>query len=117
MKIIKTKKNHGVTLVVLNQKDELVDASQSPGSNSIHQERLRQSRIKFNLASTLIVVSATFCFTGITLFWSGTISEETAIRTVDLVSRIVTSYCLPLIKSAGSQLDESTKELKDDTQD
>lgn len=117
MKIIKRNKNHGVTLVVLNQQSQIVDASQVPDSNSIHQERLRQSRIKFNLASTLIVVSATFCFTGITLFWSGTISEEVAIRTVDLVSRIVTSYCLPLMKSAGSQLDESTKELEDDTQE
>jgi hypothetical protein len=104
------------TLVVLNEKGEVVDVNKSADSDIICQERLRQSRIKFNLATTLIGISASFCFTGVALFWAGKISEEAAIKTVDLVSRVVTSYCLPLINSSQSQLDELTKELEDETQ-
>ncbi len=99
----KTNKN---TLAVLNAKGEVVDISKSANSHNICQERLRQSRIKFNLATTLIGMSATVCFTGVALFWAGIISEEVALKTVDLVSRVVTSYCLPLINSSQRQLDE-----------
>jgi hypothetical protein len=112
MKEIKSK-NDRFTLTVLND-SEAANDREITDSNSISQERLRQSRIKFNLATTLIVVSATFCFTGIGLFWSGKISQEAAINTVDLVSRVVTSYCLPLIKSARGQLNELAEELEDD---
>ncbi len=107
-------KTNTYPLVVLNSKGEVVDMHKSPNCNSIAQERLRQSRIKFNLATTLIVISATFCFTGVALFWTGKISEETAITTVDLVSRIVTSYCLPLINSAKGQLKELAQREDDD---
>jgi hypothetical protein len=100
----KTNKN---TLVVLNEKGEVVDVSKSAEYHNICQERLRQSRIKFNLATTLIGMSATVCFTGVALFWAGIISEEVALKTVDLVSRVVTSYCLPLINSSQPQLEES----------
>src|SRR4028119_1344074 len=94
------RKINNVTLVVLNEKGNVVDISQLLVSNSISQEQIRQSRIKFNLASTLIAVSATFCFTGVAMFWTGNISEEIAIKTVDLVSKVVTSYCLPLLRTA-----------------
>ena len=100
----KTNKN---TLVVLNEKGEVVDVSKSADSNNICQERLHQSRMKFNLATTVIGMSATVCFTGVALFWAGIISEEVALKTVDLVSIVVTSYCLPLINSSQRQLEES----------
>jgi hypothetical protein len=116
MKKIK-RKNNTANLVVLNEKGKAQDISNRLNTNNLCQEGLRQSRIKFNLASTLIVMSATFCFTGVALFWAGKISEEAAIKTVDLVSRIVTSYCLPLIKSSRHQLNELTQELEDDTQE
>ncbi|HEY9778997.1 MAG TPA: hypothetical protein V6D09_02485 [Leptolyngbyaceae cyanobacterium] len=45
------------TLVGLNKKGEVVDISKSTDSNSIHQERIHQSRVKFNLAITLIDLS------------------------------------------------------------
>lgn len=70
------RRNNNVTLVVLNEKGDVVNISQLPDFNSICQEQIRQSRIKFNLASTLIAVSVTFCFTGIAMFWTGNISEE-----------------------------------------
>ncbi len=101
-------------LVGLNKKGEVVDISKSTDSSSIHQEHLHQSRVKFNLAITLITMSATFCFTGITLFWSGKISEEAVIRTVDLVSRVVTSYCIPLIESSQRHLNESAEQEEND---
>jgi hypothetical protein len=110
----KTNKN---TLVVLNAKGEVVDVSKSADSHNICQERLRQSRLKFNLATTLIAMSACFCFTGVALCWGGIISEGVALTTVDLVSRVVTSYCLPLINSSQRQLDELTNELEDETQE
>jgi hypothetical protein len=59
-------------------------------------------------------VSVTFCFTGIAMFWTGNISEEIAIRTVDLVSKVVTSYCLPLLRSAKEQLNELAEEEEND---
>lgn len=58
-------------------------------SNTLEQEQLRQSRIKFNLACTLVAVSAAFGFTGMGLFWSGRISEEAAMQTVNLLARMV----------------------------
>ena len=109
------RKNNNVTLVVLNEKGHVVNISQLPDSNRISQEQIRQSRIKFNLASTLIAVSATFCFTGIAMFWTGNISEEIAIKTVDLVSKVVTSYCLPLLRTAKGQLNELAEEEENDT--
>lgn len=112
MKEIKSK-NDRFTLTVLSD-SEVANDREITDSHSISQERLRQSRIKFNLATTLIVVSTTFCFTGIGLFWAGKISQEAAINTVDLVSRVVTSYCLPLIKSARGQLNELAEELEGD---
>jgi hypothetical protein len=108
------RRNNSNNLVVLNEKREVVDVNRSTDFNSINQERLRQSHIKFNFAITLIAMSATFCFTGVALFWSGNLSEETAITTVDLVSRLVTSYCLPLIKSSQRQLNESAAEEEND---
>lgn len=109
------RKNKSQTLVVLNAKGEVVDVSQATEPNSIHQqENIRQSRIKFNLATTLIAISATFCFTGVALFWTNNISEEAVITTIDLVSRVVTSYCLPLIHSSERQLNQSTEEEEND---
>lgn len=109
------RKNNNVTLVVLNEKGDIVDISQLSDSNNICQEQIRQSRIKFNLASTLIAVSATFCFTGVALFWTGNISEEVASRTVDLVSKVVTFYCLSLLRSAKGKLNELAEEEENDT--
>jgi hypothetical protein len=115
-KFMKTNKskNNRVRLVVLKAKTEVIKASQSEDSNIIQQERLRQSQIKFNLASLLIALSASFCFTGVALFWTGTITEETAIRTLDIVSRIVSSYCLPLMNSSQRQLEESADAEEND---
>jgi hypothetical protein len=96
------KKNNSIILVVLNEKE-----------NSISQERLRQSRIKFNLASTLVGVSATFCFTAIALFWSGQLSEDAVVTSINLISNIVTSYCLPLIKDAEDRLDSLSQNQED----
>ena len=107
------RKNKSETLIVLNAKGEVVDVSQATESNSIHQENIRQSRIKLNLATTLIAISATFCFTGVGLFWTNNISREAVITTIDLVSRVVTSYCLPLIQSSQRQLNQSTEEEND----
>jgi hypothetical protein len=108
------RKNNSVRLVVLKTKEEITKISQPEDSNSLQREHLRQSRIKFNLASLLIAVSASFCFTGVALFWTGTITEETAIRTVDIVSRIVSSYCLPLMNSSQRQLEESADAEEND---
>lgn len=108
------RRNNSNNLVVLNEKPEVVDVSRPTDLSSIHQERLHQSHIKFNFSITLIAMSATFCFTGVALFWSGNISEATAITTVDLVSRLFTSYCLPLIKSSQRQLDKLTEEEEND---
>lgn len=108
------RKNNSVRLVVLNAKGEGIEISQPQDSNSIQRERLRQSQIKFNLASILIALSASFCFTGVALFWTGTITEETAIRTVDIVSRVVSSYCLPLMNSSQRQLEESADAEEND---
>lgn len=110
----KQRKNNSDRLVVLNAKGEGIEISQLQDSNSIQRERLRQSRIKFNLASILIALSASFCFTGVALFWTGTITEETAIRTVDIVSRVVSSYCLPLMNSSQRQLEESADAEEND---
>ena len=108
------RKNDSRTLVVLNAKGEVVDVSQATEPNIIHQENLRQYRIKFNLATTLIAISATFCFTGVALFWTNNISQEAVITTIDLLSRVVTSYCLPLIESSQRQLNQSTEEEEND---
>jgi hypothetical protein len=110
----KQRKNNSVRLVVLNAKGEGIEISQPQDSNSIQRERLRQSKIKFNLASILIALSASFCFTGVALFWTGIITEETAIRTVDIVSRVVSSYCLPLMNSSQGQLEESADAQEND---
>jgi hypothetical protein len=107
------RKNKSQTLVVLNAKGEVVDVSQDTETNNIYQENLRQSRIKFKLATTLIAMSATFCFTGVALFWTNNISEEAIITTIDLVSRLVMSYCLPLIESSQRQLNQATEEEND----
>jgi hypothetical protein len=109
------KPNNSTISLLLKKKENAANISQVADANSIRQERLRQSRIKFNLASTLIGVSASFCFTAVALFWVGKLSEQATIRTVDLVSRVVTSYCLPLIKSSQRQLDELTNDVEDDT--
>ncbi len=113
MKTIK-RKNNRINLVVLNEKGEVSNVGKFPDSSNIHQEHLHQSRLIFNLALTLITMSATVCFTGITLFWSGKISEEAVIRTVDLVSRVVTSYCIPLIESSQRHLNESAEQEEND---
>jgi hypothetical protein len=49
------------------------------------------------------------------MFWTGNISEEIAIKTVDLVSKVVTSYCLPLLRTAKGQLNELAEEEENDT--
>lgn len=89
------------------------DINKFTESKSIRQEELRQSCFKFNLASIIIVVSASFCFTGIGFFWAGKLSEGTAMKTVDLASKVVTYLCLPLIKSSRNQLNQLTEELEE----
>ena len=108
------RKNNSVGLVVLNAKEEITKISQPQDSNSIQGELLRQSRIKFNLASILFALSASFCFTGVALFWTGTITEETASRTIDIVSVVVSFYCLPLMNSSQRQLEESADAEEND---
>jgi hypothetical protein len=92
---------------------KLAEANQAD-LNSLHQEHIHQSRLASNFASTIIVISAAFCFTGIGLFWGGKLSKEAAITTVDLASRVVTSLCLPLIKSSRRQLEQLTDESEED---
>lgn len=107
-------KNNRLRLVVFKTKGEGREISQTEDSNSFQQERLRQSRLKFNLASILIALSASFCFTGVALFWTGTITDETAITTVDIVSIIISSYCLPLMNSSPRQLEQSADTEEND---
>jgi hypothetical protein len=82
--------------------------------NRIYQEHIHQSRLACNFANTIIVISATFCFTGIALFWGGKLSKEAAMTTVDLASRVVTSLCLPLIKSSRRQLEQLTDDSEEE---
>ncbi len=93
---------------------KLAEANQLADLNKIHQEHIHQSRLASNLASTIIVISAAFCFTGIGLFWGGKLSKEAALTTVDLASRVVTSLCLPLIKNSRRQLDQLTDDSEED---
>lgn len=67
------------------------------------QEKLRQSRLKFNLGYSLFAITAAFCFTGVGLFWSGKISENEALNTINVVGRIVFSYSLKLLNSKPSE--------------
>ncbi|MGD2180061.1 TRADD-N-associated membrane domain-containing protein [Lusitaniella coriacea] len=82
-------------VVVLNQRGEIVEiyfesnpSNRDRAQNIVKQEQLRQSRTKFNLACTLIALSAAFSFTGIGLFWLGHISKDTALQTVNLLAGI-----------------------------
>jgi dipeptide/tripeptide permease len=83
-----------ITLIVLKR-----------SHNSLEQERLRQSRIKFNLACMLIAVSAAFCFTGVGLFWSGNIPKDMAAQTVNWLLRVATMSVKLIEGKQGRQLE------------
>lgn len=105
-----SKKNNSTN----KQNGKLAEANQLADLNRIHQEHIRQSRLTSKLASTIIVISAAFCFTGIGLFWGGKLSKESVITTVDLASRVATSLGIPLIKSSRHQLDQLTDDSEED---
>jgi hypothetical protein len=94
-RLMTNKSKTPVTFIVLKRSN----------SNTLEQEQLRQSRIKFNLACTLVAVSAAFGFTGIGLFLSGRISEDAALQTVDLLSRIVPMF-VQLIEGKPSESEQ-----------
>jgi hypothetical protein len=106
------KPNNCTALVVQDERGQILEAKKLADSNSISHERLRQARIKFNLSCTLIAISASLCFTGVGLFWLGKISEDTALNTINLLSRIGFFYGSQLIDSAQHQLNEATKGRK-----
>jgi hypothetical protein len=78
------------------------------------QERLRQARLSFNLTLKLTIVSAFISLVGISLLFSGKVSEGTVTTTGGLTSNIVSIRLLKLTKEANDRLDQMAKDLKDE---
>lgn len=103
-----------ITASSMSQSTKVKGFTELVDSNSIRYERLRQARVNFNLACALTVVSASLCFAGVALFWSGKLPEGAAMTAGGFVSTFVTSQCLRLNKDAHNQLDELTEDLKNE---
>ncbi len=83
-------------------------------SNSIHQERLRQARVSFNLAFGLTAASGLISFVGVLLLFSGSVSAGTVTTVGAITAGTVSASCLRLAKDANERLNETAKALKDE---
>ncbi|MBW4565902.1 MAG: hypothetical protein KME32_33445 [Mojavia pulchra JT2-VF2] len=81
-------------------------------SNSIHQERLRQARVSFNLAFGLTAASGLISFVGVILLFSGNVSVGTVTAVGAVTAGTVSSSCLRLAKDANNRLNETAKVLE-----
>lgn len=75
------------------------------------QERLRQSRLSFNLAFGLTLTSAVVIVVGIGLLMLGKVSEGSFAIAGGFGSKIPCVYCLRLTKEANDSLQESLEKL------
>lgn len=115
------KKTRKLTVVVLNQQEkvDLENISNSKdldiiSSQSIHQERLRQARVSFNLAFGFTAASAFISFVGVLMLFSGNVSAGTVTTVGSVTAGTVSASCLRLAKDANDRLDETAKALDDE---
>lgn len=115
------KKTRKLTVVVLNQQEkieqEIISNSQERdvvSSQRIHQERLRQARVSFNLAFGFIAGSALISFVGVILLFSGNVSTGTVTTVGAVTAGTVSASCLRLAKDANDRLDETAKAFDDE---
>jgi hypothetical protein len=120
MKAIFRKTNRS-TSVVLSQQEKVEQEFTSNGQNldmisskSIHQERLRQARVSFNLAFGLTAASALISFIGVILLFSGNVSIETVTAVGAVSAGTVSASCLRLAKDANNRLNETAKALENE---
>jgi|GEM_PF-5012540 len=81
------KRDRAIAIVILRD-----SATPSSQSNLDERERRRRSRLKFNLTCLLIAASASLSFAGIGLFWSGLISENAVLATVQIFQVLLASW-------------------------
>ncbi|WP_256091381.1 hypothetical protein [Nostoc sp. KVJ20] len=112
------RKTNRPTSVVLNQQEKVEQELPSNGqdlnlisSNSIHQERLRQARVSFNLAFGLTAASGLISFVGVILLFSGNVSVGTVTAVGAVTAGTVSGSCLRLAKDANNRLNDTAKAL------
>lgn len=78
------------------------------------QERSRQAKLSFNVATCLAGATAILSFTFAVTVCTGKISQATAAAGLGLTSGAVSAYCFKLSDDANKRLDEAARELLDD---
>jgi len=78
------------------------------------KERLRQAKLSFNIALSLIIISAIISVTGVGLLLSGKTSEGTATTAGVLAAKIVSVGLLKMTKDTNERLDKIATEFQDE---
>ncbi|MGD1698609.1 TRADD-N-associated membrane domain-containing protein [Dapis sp. BLCC M229] len=96
----------------------ILNNNQNSAPNTTEQlvikERLRQAKLSFNIALSLIIISAIISVIGVGILLSGKTSEGTATTAGGLASKIVSIGLLKMTKDTNERLDKIATEFKDE---
>ncbi len=96
----------------------IFNKNQNPNPKTMEQlvikERLRQARLSFNIALSLIIISTIISVTGVGLLLSGKTSEGTATTAGGLAAKIVSVGLLKMTKDTNERLDKIATEFIDE---